>query len=134
MTGYGNYPVSPDSGAPYGASNGGDQGVPAMFTVNGKKVMVMMVDDNDAAFAALFPSKSVGRPPSGKLSVSPAGLLAIDGPTHRDVDQPRACIPAGTPAGRGVCVDEGLLQIACPNMIVAQGDACRSDQFCCFVD
>ena len=52
------------------------------------------------------------------------------------VEPPSSCVPTKTPSAKGICVDDGLLQIVCPNMIVGESDDCKGAQgnWCCFVD
>ena len=98
---------------------GGIRRLPEIFTVNGKRVMVVSVDDNDAGMDTL---DKVENPTS-------------EGDIAKAFNEPaKACIPSDTPTATGMCVNENLVAQACSNMIVATSRNCGGNQFCCFAD
>lgn len=86
--------------------------------------MLVMSVDNDSDFEKLVKDK-----------------MLRDSTSDRPTDDmppelPKTCTPDTTTQSstRGICIDESLIQIACPNMIIAKADQCFKSQWCCYVE
>ncbi|XP_055351155.1 proline-rich protein 12-like [Paramacrobiotus metropolitanus] len=116
-SGYGSNSQPYGSAYGSGASKNANKDLPPIFLgMNDKKVLI-----SGANFDA------------GNLKTSGSGDFSVD----VAVDPPTACTPKSSPSAKGICVDDGLLQIVCPNMIIGESIDCKSSAqqtWCCFVD
>lgn len=125
--GYPQAPMPQNYAQQYIASNNNpgnknaNKNLPAFFSTPDKKILVLQTSggpDDENAF----------RVGNAEFSLDVA------------VQPPLSCVPKPSPGqsagAKGICVDEGLLQMTCPNMIVAESDDCVSQRstWCCFVD